>query len=138
MSEAEHRAEVERVVSFNDCDPMGVVWHGHYFRFFEAAREALLRSVNYSYSEMAASGYVWPVVDARVKYRQPIRCEEVIRISATIAEYENRLRIDYIIRNALGQVTTKAHTIQVAVDQTTQEMCFVSPAILFARLGVQP
>ncbi|MDE1185106.1 MAG: thioesterase family protein [Pantoea sp.] len=138
MSEIEHRAEVEIVVSFNDCDPMGVVWHGHYFRFFEAAREALLRSVNYSYNEMAASGYVWPVVDARVKYRLPIRCEEILRVSAAITEYENRLRIDYIIRNAVGQVTTKAHTIQVAVDQTTQEMCFVSPAILFERLGVQP
>lgn len=138
MSEIKHRAEVEIVVSFHDCDPMGVVWHGHYFRFFEAAREALLRSVNYSYSEMAASGYVWPVVDARVKYRLPIRCEETLRVSAAITEYENRLRIDYIIRNAVGQVTTKAHTIQVAVDQTTQEMCFVSPAILFERLGVQP
>ena len=138
MSEPNHRVEVEIVVSFNDCDPMGVVWHGHYFRFFEAAREALLRSVNYSYHEMAASGYVWPVVDTRVKYRQPLRCEERIRVSATIVEYENRLRIDYHIHNAAGQLTTKAHTIQVAVDQATQEMCFVSPAILFERLGVQP
>lgn len=138
MSESIYRAEVEITVSFHDCDPMGVVWHGNYFRFFEVAREALLRSVNYSYSEMAASGYVWPVVDTHVKYRQPLRCEEVVRVAASISEYENRLRIDYVIRNAAGQVTTKAHTLQVAVNAATQEMCFVSPDILFERLGVKP
>ncbi|HAU5566277.1 TPA: acyl-CoA thioesterase [Serratia fonticola] len=138
MSEHIWRAEVELTVSFHDCDPMGVVWHGNYFRFFEVAREALLRSINYSYAEMTASGFVWPVVDTRVKYRQPLRCEEVIRVEARITEYENRLRIDYVIRNVAGQVTTKAHTLQVAVDAVSQEMNFVSPDILFERLGVKP
>ncbi|ERH63084.1 hypothetical protein N172_04925 [Pantoea dispersa EGD-AAK13] len=136
MRDASWRAEIERVVSFHDCDPMGVVWHGNYFRYFEVAREALLRSINYSYAEMSASGYVWPVVDTRVKYRLPLRCEEAIRVEASISEYENRLRIDYVIRNAAGQVTTKAHTLQVAVSASTQEMCFVSPDILLQRLGV--
>lgn len=133
----EHHAEVVLTVSFHDCDPMGVVWHGNYFRFFEVAREALLRSINYSYAEMAASGYVWPVVDTRVKYRQPLRCEEMIRVSARITEYENRLRIDYEVRNAAGQITTKAHTLQVAVEQESQALCFVSPDILLERLGVK-
>ncbi|ORM64567.1 4-hydroxybenzoyl-CoA thioesterase [Pantoea rodasii] len=138
MSERTWRAEVALTVSFHDCDPMGVVWHGNYFRFFEVAREALLRSINYSYGEMTASGFVWPVVDTRVKYRQPLRCEEVIRVEASITEYENRLRIDYVIRNAADQITTKAHTLQVAVDAASQEMNFVSPDILFERLGVKP
>lgn len=132
-----HAVEVTMTVSFHDCDPMGVVWHGHYFRFFEQAREALLRQVGYSYAEMAASGYVWPVVDTHVKYRQPLRCEEVIRVSARITEYENRLRIDYEVRNAAGQVTTRAHTLQVAVRQQTQEICFVSPDVLLEKLGVK-
>lgn len=133
----EHQADVVLTVSFHDCDPMGVVWHGNYFRFFEVAREALLRSINYSYAEMAASGYVWPVVDTRVKYRHPLRCEEMIRVSARITEFENRLRIDYEVRNAAGQITTKAHTLQVAVEQESQAMCFVSPDILLERLGVK-
>ncbi|MCZ4058741.1 thioesterase family protein [Pantoea sp. LMR881] len=138
MREKMHSVEVPVTVSFHDCDPMGVVWHGNYFRYFEAAREALLRSINYSYSEMAASGYVWPVVDTHVKYRQPLRCEETISVSATITEYENRLRIDYVVRNAAGQITTKAYTLQVAVEQASETLCFVSPAILLERLGVKP
>ncbi len=35
MSEHIWRAEVELTVSFHDCDPMGVVWHGNYFRFLK-------------------------------------------------------------------------------------------------------
>lgn len=129
--------EVALTVSFHDCDPMGVVWHGNYFRFFEVARKVLLRSIHYSYSEMTASGYIWPVVDAHVKYRQPLRCEETVFVSAAISEYENRLRIDYQIRNAAGKITTKAHTVQVAVEQETEALCFVSPDILLERLGVK-
>lgn len=137
MNDKLHAVEVTITVSFHDCDPMGVVWHGHYFRFFEQAREALLRQIGYSYAEMAASGYVWPVVDTHVKYRQPLRCEEVIRVSARITEYENRLRIDYEVKNAAGQVATRAHTLQVAVRQQTQEICFVSPDVLLEKLGVK-
>ena len=37
-------AEVEVEVEFQDVDPMGVAWHGHYLKYFERARCALLRS----------------------------------------------------------------------------------------------
>ncbi|AOR63131.1 MULTISPECIES: acyl-CoA thioesterase [Pectobacterium] len=131
--------EVELTVSFHDCDPMGVVWHGNYFRFFEVAREALLSKFNYGYREMQASGYVWPVVDTRVKYRAALTYEQRIRIRATIEEVENRLRIAYQIFDAeSGQRATTGYTIQVAVQEGCRELSFVSPPILFERLGVTP
>ncbi|QWA12509.1 acyl-CoA thioesterase [Sodalis ligni] len=131
--------EVELVVSFHDCDPMGVVWHGNYMRFFEVAREALLEKFNYGYREMQASGYCWPVVDLRVKYRAAITYEQHIRVRAAIEEYENRLRIAYQIFDARsGQRTTTGYTIQVAVAEGSRELSFVSPRILFDRLGVAP
>ncbi|XBS70899.1 acyl-CoA thioesterase [Acerihabitans sp. KWT182] len=131
--------EVERVVSFHDCDPMGVVWHGNYMRFFEAAREALLEKFNYGYREMQSSGYIWPVVDLRVKYRAAITCRQHIRVRAAIEEYENRLRIGYQIFDAdSGRRTTTGYTIQVAVAEGDRELSFVSPQILFDKLGVAP
>ncbi|MFP1793268.1 acyl-CoA thioesterase [Lonsdalea quercina] len=129
--------DVEIRVSFHDCDPMGVVWHGHYFRFFEVAREALLSKFNYGYREMKASGYVWPVVDTRVKYRSPLTYEQRIRVRATVEEVENRLRIAYQIFDVeSGQRTTTGYTIQVAVEEGSQTLSFVSPDILLERLGV--
>ncbi|MBE8596995.1 acyl-CoA thioesterase [Xenorhabdus sp. BG5] len=132
-------AEVELTVPFHDADPMGVVWHGNYFRYFEIAREALMNQLNYGYREMRESGYVWPVVDAKIKYRAPVLFEQKIRIRATIEEFENRLKIAYQVFDAAsGEKTTAGYTIQVAVSKETQEMSFVCPDILFERMGVKP
>ena len=52
---------------------------------------------------------------------------------------ENRLRIDYDIFDAeTGKRATTGYTIQVAVDEKSRELCFVSPDILFERMGVTP
>lgn len=118
------------VTSFQDADPMGVVYHGNYFRFFEEARRILMEKIDYSYHAMMASGYMWPIIDTRVKYVKPIPYNHAIRISATLTEWENRLRVDYVIYDAkTEQRMTKAHTMQVAVGIEDQEMCFVSPKV---------
>jgi acyl-CoA thioester hydrolase len=139
LNDPRFSVEVEMSIPFHDVDAMGVVWHGNYFRYFEIAREALLRKFNYGYREMKASGYLWPVVDTRVKYRAVLTFEQTIRVRATLEEVENRLRIAYQIFDAQsGKRLTTGYTIQVAVEESSQEMRFVSPPILFERLGVQP
>lgn len=139
LNDPRFTTEVELMVPFHDVDMMGVVWHGNYFRYFEIAREALLNQFDYGYRQMKDSGYIWPVVDTRVKYRGGLTFEQRFRVRARITEYENRLRIDYqILDAASGKRMTTGYTIQVAVDLSTREMCFVSPAILFERMGVAP
>ncbi len=124
-------ASVTIKAQFYDLDPMQVVWHGNYVRFLEQARCALLDRIGFNYREMSASGYVWPVVDMRIKYVRPVRFGQEIRVTATMVEYESRIKIDYRIADvATGEVLTKAQTIQVAVDAATQELCFESPAAL--------
>lgn len=75
LNDPRFTAEVELTVPFHDVDMMGVVWHGNYFRYFEIAREALLNQFNYGYRQMKESGYLWPVVDTRVKYRDVLTFE---------------------------------------------------------------
>jgi acyl-CoA thioester hydrolase len=129
--------EIELVPAFHDLDPMVVVWHGHYLKYFEIARCALLQKFDYDYPQMRESGYLWPIVDLRTKYVRSARHGQRLKVRAQIVEWENRLRIDYLIRDAAtGDVITRAHTIQVAVDAATGEMCFASPQVLFERLGI--
>lgn len=129
--------QVELTVPFHDVDMMGVVWHGNYFRYLEIAREKLLSQFNYGYTQMRDSGFAWPVVDSRIKYRQPLTFEQAFTIVASVEEYENRLKIQYkIFDSTTGKCTTSAYTIQVAVDMKTKELCYVSPAILFECIGV--
>lgn len=130
-------AEVALSPAFHDCDAMQVVWHGHYFKYLEIARCALLQRFDYDYPQMHDSGYLWPVVDARIKYIRPLRYAQALKVSATIREWENRLKIDYEIRDAAGgEVLTRAHTIQVAVELASGDMLYQSPAILWEKLGV--
>lgn len=139
LNDPRFTAEVALSVPFHDVDMMGVVWHGNYFRYFEIAREALLNQFDYGYRQMKTSGYLWPVVDTRVKYRDVLTFEQNFRVRARIEEFENRLKIAYeIIDAASGKRTTTGYTIQVAVEEKSREMCFVSPAILFERMGVTP
>ena len=131
-------AEVALSPAFHDCDAMAVVWHGHYFKYLEIARCALLQRFDYDYPQMQASGYVWPVVDARVKYIRPLRYAQPLVVAARISEWENRLKLEYEIRDAAsGDVLTRAHTIQVAVDAASGEMRYQCPPVLWERLGVE-
>jgi len=128
-------AEVEVEVEFQDVDPMGVAWHGHYLKYFERARCALLRSFDYDYPQMCDSGYVWPIVDCRLKYVAPSHYAQRLLVRATLSEWENRLRIDYLIRDASkGDPITKGYTVQVAVTMAGGELQFVSPPALLERL----
>ena len=123
------------IAQFYDLDPMGVVWHGHYTRFLEEARCTLLDHIGYNYSEMKMSSFIWPIVDMRIKYVRPIKFHQAFIVSATLVEYINRLKIDYVITDATSQeVLTKASTVQVAVDAETTELCLESPAILIQKV----
>ena len=128
-------SEIEVEVPFHDADPLGVTWHGNYLRYLELARAALLNELGYNVRQMAASGYAWPIVDARLKYVKTTTFGQRLKVRATLAEYENRLKIDYTITDSQsGEIVTKATTTQVAVDQQRGEMCFVSPQILLDKV----
>jgi acyl-CoA thioester hydrolase len=130
-------AEVELQVQFFDLDPMEIVWHGNYVKYLEIARCALLDSIDYNYVQMKESGYAWPIIDMHLRYAGPATFAQRIKIKAAIVEWENRLKIEYEVRDAKsGRRLTRASTMQVAVDMVTGEMCFVSPNILLKKLGI--
>ena len=129
-------ASVELEVPYHDCDPAGVVWHGNYLRYFDEARCRLLDKINYGYIEMEANGHVWPVIDAKLRYAGSVRFHDRITVTATLEEYEYRLRLSYKVFNQAGELVTKGMTVQVAVDLESGEMLLGSPQILLDRLGV--
>jgi acyl-CoA thioester hydrolase len=132
-------AETETQVQFFDLDPMEVVWHGHYVKYLEIIRGVLLDTINYNYAQMKASGYLWPVVDIHVRYAASATFGQRLKLRAEIVEWENRLKIGYLISDAAsGRRLTRASTTQVAVEIVSGEMCFVSPPVLLERLSVAP
>lgn len=131
--------EIEVVPAFFDIDSMDIVWHGHYVKYLELARCALLDKFDYGYLRMRESGYGWPIVDLRLKYSRPAVFNQPLIVRAEIVEWENRLKMQYVIRDAkTGAKINTATSIQVAVSFETREMQYVCPRVLWERLGVSP
>lgn len=130
---------IELEIPFHDVDVMEIVWHGHYAKYFEVARCKLFDQLDYNYLQMRDSGYAWPVIDLHVRYIQPLLFQQQVTIKVWVAEWENRLRIQYLISDsASGVRLTKGHTDQVAVNIATREMLLASPPILLEKLGIAP
>ena len=114
-------------VPFNDLDPAGMVWHGRYFKYFEIARAKLMDDLGYGYARMHESGVIWPVVDANVRYRKPLRLNQLVVVTAMLQEWELRLKVQHEIVNEDGDVCSRATTIQVPVAGDSMEIQMGSP-----------
>lgn len=130
-------AEVDIQVPFHDLDPLEVVWHGHHVKYFEVARCALFDRIGYNFPQMKESGYVWPVIELFVRYAHPLRFQQIVRVRANLIEYEYRLKVAYLVNDVrTGQRLARGHTVQVAVDATTGELCLRSPDVLIRTLEI--
>ncbi len=124
------QSEVEVLVPFFDVDSMDIVWHGHYVKYLEVARCALLERIGHNYQQMRDAGYGWPIIDLQLRYVRPARFNQRISVRADLVEWENRLKINYLIRDVeTGERLTRASSVQVAVEIASREMQLASPAV---------
>lgn len=122
------QASIALKVPFFDIDMMEIVWHGHYVKYFEMARCALLDKIGHNYMQMRECGYGWPVVDMQLRYVQPAEFGQQITVTADLVEWQERLKINYLITDAVtGQRLTRGTTIQVAVRIADRDTQFVTP-----------
>jgi len=123
-------ADTEIQVPFFDVDTMHVVWHGHYVKYLEVARCALLDKLGHNYNQMLESGYAWPVIDLQLRYVRGAVFGQKLNVRASLVEWENRLKINYLISDLeTGERLTRASSVQVAVEIASREMQLASPKV---------
>ncbi|QJI32357.1 acyl-CoA thioesterase [Pseudomonas sp. ADAK18] len=123
-------SDTEILVPFFDIDTMNVVWHGHYVKYLEVARCALLDKIGHNYTTMLESGYAWPVIDMQLRYVRGATFGQTINVRASLVEWESRLKVNYLITDlASGERLTRASTVQVAVEIASREMQLASPKV---------
>ncbi len=123
-------ADTQIQVPFFDVDTMHVVWHGHYVKYLEVARCALLDKLGHNYQQMLESGYAWPVIDLQLRYVRGAVFGQTLNVRASLVEWESRLKINYLITDqATGERMTRASSVQVAVEIASREMQLASPKV---------
>jgi acyl-CoA thioester hydrolase len=108
---------IEIPVRFAECDPYGVVWHGHYVLYFEHVREALTGRFGFSAARALEMGYRVPVTRMELRYRAPARPDQTIRVTARLrAPSVARLVMDYEVRSETGDLLVSGETEQVVIN----------------------
>lgn len=104
-------------VRFNETDPLGIVWHGHYITYFEDGREAFGEAMGISYRHIREQGYLAPVVKCVCEYKLPLRHGEWATIETVFVNHAAaKMMFHYTISNTAQQVVATGETIQVFTD----------------------
>jgi acyl-CoA thioester hydrolase len=122
-------------VRYAETDRMGYVYYGTYAQYFEVGRVEALRSLGMSYRRMEEEGVMLPVHDLSVKYHKPAFYDDELTVRTTIPVLPGvRIKFDYEVRNAAGELLTEASTTLVFIDRATGRPCR-GPKELMAKLA---
>ena len=111
-------AVIEHRVNYSETDQMAFAYHANYLVWFDMARTEYLRRTGFTYREMEAQGTFLAVTEARVRYRQPARYDDLVRIRCWAREVASRRVIfGYAVERAsTGELLATGETALVALD----------------------
>lgn len=110
-------AVYEGAVPFHDCDPLGIVWHGHYYKYLEHARTKLLARHRLDVPDFLSMGHRLLMIETRCRYAFPLRYGERYAVHAWFIDTDMRLHVGYEVRNLThDRRAARAWTVLVVTD----------------------
>ncbi|MFC7523826.1 acyl-CoA thioesterase [Parapedobacter sp. GCM10030251] len=114
-------------VRFNETDPLGIVWHGHYVTYFEDGREAFGEAFGISYRHIQNNGFLAPVVKCTCEYKSPLRHGDWATVETTFIDSPAaKMIFRYTIHDDSKRIIATGETIQVFTD-TNGELMLTNP-----------
>ena len=124
-------------VPFHDLDPLQMVWHGNYLKYFDIARSALFVQGSVDLFEyFKTTSCLFPVTKCSTKYIASLRYLDEFKSIAAVVEAQYKIVIDFEIRLIKdNQICARGRSEQVAVKHPDMEILFEIPADIRASLG---
>lgn len=121
------RTEVQ--VRFNEADPLGIVWHGHYVRYFEDGREAFGNRHDLGYLEVYKLGFVIPVVSVQCDFKRSLRYGDRVIVETTFIPTDAaKLKFMYRLFNAAtGELVATGSSVQVFLSKEDSVLQLANP-----------
>lgn len=129
--------EVTLKVPFYDLDPMQIVWHGNYLKYFDIARSELYDHLGVDlFAFHDRTRYIFPIIRTAVKHIRPLKRGDEFFCRATVKEASTKIVVDFEIRLVRdGTLCARGSTEQVAVREPEMEMEFTIPEEISRALG---
>jgi acyl-CoA thioester hydrolase len=107
-------------VNYSETDQMGVVYHARYLIWLDVARCEHLRLSGMSYRDLEQSGLRLAVSEVTIRYRQPARYDDLVRIRCWIREVASRrVNFGYAVEHADdARLLATASTSLLTLDHT--------------------
>ena len=117
MKKLSNRTEV--LVRFNEADPLGIVWHGHYIRYFEDGREAFGNTHGLGYLDVYKQGFVIPIVSVHCEFKRSLRYGDRVIVETKYIPCEAaKMKFSYQLFNAVtGELVATGSSVQVFLDK---------------------
>lgn len=130
MKTLKHTTELE--VKFSEADPLGIVWHGHYIRYFEDGREAFGEEYGMRYLDFYRNDIVVPIVNIQCDYKRILRYGHKIRLETT---YEDtpaaKLLFHYkVFDAATNEQVASGSSVQVFMHRDSLELMLYLPQFM--------
>jgi len=105
-------------VNYSETDQMGVAYHARYLVWLDIARTEHLRRCGASYRDLEAAGLRLAVSEVAVRYRQPARFDDPVRIRCWVRDLASRrVEFGYTVEHAEdGRLLATATVALLALD----------------------
>lgn len=130
-------AEITLEPPFHDLDIMNIVWHGHYYKYFEIARCALMKALALDWTDVRELGFAMPIVETTAKYRRPLIYGVPFVVSAEITEFDlPALEVKYKITDPSRETEfASGMTRQAYFSIHQNRACYTIPETILARFS---
>lgn len=130
-------SEVDFTVPFHDLDPMQMVWHGNYLKYFDIARSKLFVDSSIDlFAYFKKNNCFFPITQTNTKHIMSLRYLDRFVCRATVTEAQYKIVMEFKIRRVKdNQICAKGRSEQVAVLYPENEIMFEIPEDIRKALG---
>jgi acyl-CoA thioester hydrolase len=124
------KANTDIDIQFYDCDPLGIVWHGNYVKYFEVGREAFCKAFHLNFLDIFHKhGFSTPLVNMDFSFKRPLTYKDVAVVEATFKKSDSaKLIFHYRIKKqATGELICTGSTTQVFVGKDNGLLSLTAP-----------
>jgi acyl-CoA thioester hydrolase len=121
--------KTEILVRFNEADPLGIVWHGHYIRYFEDGREDFGNRYGIGYLDFFKNGFVIPIVNVDCSFKKSLRYGDTVIVETNFIPCDAaKIKFSYRLFNKKTQeLVATGSSVQVFLDKEHSSLQLLNP-----------
>lgn len=116
-------------IRFSDCDPLGIVWHGNYIKYFEDGRDAFSKKRGFDYIDFYNRGCSTPIVNINCDFKKPMTYGDVALVETTFHNTAAaKIIFDYTIyKESTSEIMCQGSSTQVFVENGSMKLLLTNP-----------